>query len=78
MLVLIDNILFHKGARNHRVKPIPRLKSQEEVLKIATSKRAEAEAIRCAAAIVAGEDRRLLPSLPNIDPIFPPIMEHTG
>ncbi|TQE10164.1 hypothetical protein C1H46_004220 [Malus baccata] len=78
MLVLVDNILFHKGARNHRVKPIPMLKSQEEVLKIATSKRAEIEAIRCVAAIVAGEDRRLLPFLPNIDPIFPPVMEHTG
>ncbi|KAB2622245.1 ruvB-like 2 [Pyrus ussuriensis x Pyrus communis] len=47
-------------------------------LKIAASKRAKTEAIGCDAAIVAGEERRLLPPFPNIDPIFPPVMEHTG
>ncbi|KAB2600452.1 hypothetical protein D8674_010723 [Pyrus ussuriensis x Pyrus communis] len=45
MLVPVDDILFHKGARKHRVRPAPRPKSQEEVLKITASKRAEAEAI---------------------------------
>ncbi|CAN6573607.1 unnamed protein product [Malus baccata var. baccata] len=50
----------------------------KEVLKVAASKKAEAEAIGCAAAIVAGEDRRLLPPLPTINPIFPPVREHIG
>ncbi|KAM2130661.1 hypothetical protein ACFX1Q_012280 [Malus domestica] len=77
MLVPVDDILFHKGARKHRVRPTPKPKSQNEVLKIATSKKAEAEVIRCAAAIVAGEERRLLPPLPTINPIFPPTMEST-
>ncbi|KAM1942663.1 hypothetical protein ACFX15_011106 [Malus domestica] len=54
MLVHVDDILFHKGARKHW---------------------AEAKAIECAAAIVAGEERRLLPHLPTINPIFPPTME---
>ncbi|KAM2182962.1 hypothetical protein ACFX1Q_033373 [Malus domestica] len=52
MLVLVDDILFHKGARKHQVKPVHRPKSQEKVFKIAASKQAEAEAIGCAAAIV--------------------------
>ena len=77
ILVLVDDILFHKGARKHRVRPAPRPKSQEEVLKITASKKVEVEAIGCAAAIVAGEERRLLPPLPTIDPIFPPTMEFT-
>ncbi|KAB2619948.1 hypothetical protein D8674_039435 [Pyrus ussuriensis x Pyrus communis] len=77
MLVPVDDILFHKGARKHRGRPAPRPKSQEKVLKITASKRAEAEAIRCAAAIVAGEERRLLPLLPTIDPIFPLTMKST-
>ncbi|KAB2634719.1 hypothetical protein D8674_038167 [Pyrus ussuriensis x Pyrus communis] len=77
MLVPVDDILFHKGARKHRVRPAPRPKSQEEVLKITASKRAEAEAIRCAAAIVAREERRLLPLLPTIGLIFPPTIEST-
>ncbi|KAM2752066.1 hypothetical protein EV2_001155 [Malus domestica] len=63
VLVPSEDILFHKEARKHRV---------------AASKKAEAEAIGCAAAIVAGEDRRLLPPLPTINPIFPPIREHIG
>ncbi|CAN6547466.1 unnamed protein product [Malus baccata var. baccata] len=41
-------------------------------------KKAEAEAIGYAAAIVAGEDRRLLPALPTINLIFPPVREHIG
>ncbi|CAN6543491.1 unnamed protein product [Malus baccata var. baccata] len=45
---------------------------------VAASKKAEAEAIGCAAGIVAGEDRRLLLSLPTINPIFPPVREHIG
>ncbi|KAM1157742.1 hypothetical protein ACFX2B_028076 [Malus domestica] len=77
ILVPVDDILFHKGARKHRVRPTPKPKSQNEVLKIATSKKAEAEAIGCAAAIVAGEERRLLTPLPTINPIFPPTMEFT-
>ncbi|CAN6544393.1 unnamed protein product [Malus baccata var. baccata] len=77
MLVPVDDILFHKGARKHRVRPTPKPKSQKEVLKIATSKKAEAETIRCAAAIVAGEEKRMLPPLPTINPIFPPTMEST-
>ncbi|CAN6685587.1 unnamed protein product [Malus baccata var. baccata] len=77
MFVPVDDILFHKGARKHRVRPTPKPKSQNEVLKIATSKKAEAEAIGCAAAIVAGEERRLLPPLPTINLIFPPTMEST-
>ncbi|KAB2635073.1 hypothetical protein D8674_025607 [Pyrus ussuriensis x Pyrus communis] len=77
MLVPIDDILFHKGARKHRVRPAPRPKSQEVDLKITTSKRAEVEAIGCAAAIVAREERRLLPLLSTIDPIFSPTMEST-
>ncbi|KAM1787106.1 hypothetical protein FF1_037270 [Malus domestica] len=77
MLVLVDDILFHKGARKHRVRPTPKPKSQNKVFKIATSKKAEAEAIGCAATIVAGEERQLLPPLPTINPIFPPTMEST-
>ena len=78
MLVPSKDILFHKEARKHRVRPIIKTKSREEVLKVAASKKAEAEAIGCAAAIVAGEDRRLLPPLPTINPIFPPVREHIG
>ncbi|CAN6556992.1 unnamed protein product [Malus baccata var. baccata] len=78
MLVPSEDILFHKEARKHRVRPIIKTKSREEVLKVAASKKAEAEAIGCAAAIVAGEDRRLLPHLPTINPIFPPVREHIG
>ncbi|CAN6678873.1 unnamed protein product [Malus baccata var. baccata] len=78
MLVPSEDILFHKEARKHRVRPIIKTKSREEVLKVAASKKAEAEAIGCAAAIVAGEDRRLLPPLPTINPIFPPVREHIG
>ncbi|KAB2595203.1 hypothetical protein D8674_030653 [Pyrus ussuriensis x Pyrus communis] len=77
MLVPVDDILFHKGAHKHRVGPAPRPKLQEELLKITASKRAEVEAIECAAAIVAGEERRLLPLLPTIDHIFPPTMKST-
>ncbi|KAB2628783.1 hypothetical protein D8674_033578 [Pyrus ussuriensis x Pyrus communis] len=77
MLVPVDDILFHKGAHKHRVRPAPRPKSQEEVLKITASKRAEDEVIGYAAAIVAGEERRLLPPLPTIEPIFPPTMKST-
>nr|XP_028960462.1 GRIP domain-containing protein RUD3-like isoform X1 [Malus domestica]XP_028960463.1 GRIP domain-containing protein RUD3-like isoform X1 [Malus domestica]XP_028960464.1 GRIP domain-containing protein RUD3-like isoform X1 [Malus domestica]XP_028960465.1 GRIP domain-containing protein RUD3-like isoform X1 [Malus domestica]XP_028960466.1 GRIP domain-containing protein RUD3-like isoform X1 [Malus domestica]XP_028960467.1 GRIP domain-containing protein RUD3-like isoform X1 [Malus domestica]XP_02 len=77
MLVPVDDILFHKGARKHRVRPTPKLKSQEEVLKIAASKKAEAEAIGCAATIVTRDERRLLPPLPTINPIFLPTMEST-
>ncbi|KAM2035447.1 hypothetical protein ACFX16_038540 [Malus domestica] len=75
MLVPVDDILFHKGARKHRVGPTPKPKSQEKVLKIAASKKAEAEVIGCAATIVVREERRLLPPLPTIYPIFPPTME---
>ncbi|KAB2606380.1 hypothetical protein D8674_006097 [Pyrus ussuriensis x Pyrus communis] len=64
------------GCAWHMVKLVPRPKSQEVVFKIATTKRAKAEAIGCVVAIVVGEERRLLPHLPNIDPIFPLIMEH--
>ncbi|CAN6544069.1 unnamed protein product [Malus baccata var. baccata] len=78
VLVPSEDILFHKEARKHRVRPIIKTKSREEVLKVAASKKAEAEAIRCAAAIVTGEDRRLLPPLPTINPIFPPVREHIG
>ncbi|CAN6546984.1 unnamed protein product [Malus baccata var. baccata] len=78
MLVPLEDILFHKEARKHRVRPIIKTKSREEVLKVAASKKAEAEAIGCAAAIVAGEDRRLLPPLPTTNPIFPPVREHIG
>ncbi|XP_050133219.1 uncharacterized protein LOC126609320 [Malus sylvestris] len=77
MLVPIDDILFHKGARKHQVRPTPKPKSQEKVFKIPASKKVEAEAIECAAAIVAGKERRLLPPLPTINPIFPPTMEST-
>ncbi|KAM1011123.1 hypothetical protein ACFX2I_046450 [Malus domestica] len=52
MLVPVDDILFHKRARKHRVRPALKLKSQEEVLKIVASKKDEAEAIGCATAIV--------------------------
>ncbi|RXI07110.1 hypothetical protein DVH24_026246, partial [Malus domestica] len=48
-----------------------------EVLKIAASKKVEVEAIGCATAIVAEEERRLLPPLPTINPIFPSTMEST-
>ncbi|KAM1325342.1 hypothetical protein ACFX1Q_046379 [Malus domestica] len=51
MLVPVDDILFHKRARKHRVRPALKLKSQEEVLKIVASKKDEAEAIGCATAI---------------------------
>ncbi|KAM2695370.1 hypothetical protein EV1_039871 [Malus domestica] len=77
MLVPVDNILLHKGARKHQVRPAPRPKSQEEILKITTLKKAKAEAIECAAAIVVGEERRLLPLFLTINPIFPPTMEST-
>ncbi|XP_050154814.1 uncharacterized protein LOC126628941 [Malus sylvestris] len=76
MLVPSEDILFHKEAHKHRVRPIIKTKSREEVIKVAVSKKAEA--IGCAAAIVAGEDRRLLPPLPTINPIFPPVREHIG
>ncbi|CAN6541230.1 unnamed protein product [Malus baccata var. baccata] len=75
MLVPVDDILFHKGARKHRVRPTSKPKSQEEVLKIAASKKAEAEAIECATTIVAREKRRLLPHFPTINPIFPLTIE---
>ncbi|CAN6712914.1 unnamed protein product [Malus baccata var. baccata] len=78
MLVPSEDILFHKEARKHRVRPIIKTKSREEVLKVAASKKAEAEAIGCAATIVTEEDRRLLPPLPTINPIFPPVREHIG
>ncbi|CAN6718976.1 unnamed protein product [Malus baccata var. baccata] len=78
VLVPSEDILFHKEARKHRVRPIFKTKSREEVLKVAASKKAEAEVIGCAAAIVTGEDRRLLPHLPTINPIFPPVREHIG
>ncbi|CAN6681160.1 unnamed protein product [Malus baccata var. baccata] len=78
MLVPSEDILFHKEARKHRVRPIIKTKSREEVLKVAASKKIDAEAIGCAAAIVVGEDRRLLPPLPTINPIFPPVREHIG
>ncbi|KAM2979910.1 hypothetical protein FF2_011427 [Malus domestica] len=61
-----------KGETNAKKGKAPML---VHVLKIATSKKAEAKAIECAAAIVAGEERRLLPHLPTINPIFPPTME---
>ncbi|CAN6566775.1 unnamed protein product [Malus baccata var. baccata] len=77
MLVPVYDILFYKGACKHRVRPTPKPKSQEEVLKIVASKNAEAEAIGCVAAIVTGDERRLLPLLPTINPIFPPTMEST-
>ncbi|KAM2729198.1 hypothetical protein EV1_000617 [Malus domestica] len=57
MLVPVDDILFHKGARKHRVRPASRPKSHDEVLKIITLKKAEAEAIGCAITIIAGEER---------------------
>ncbi|KAB2626065.1 GRIP domain-containing protein RUD3-like [Pyrus ussuriensis x Pyrus communis] len=60
MLVPVDDILFHKRARKHRVRPTPRPKSQKGVFKITASKKAEAEAIGYATAIVAGDERRLL------------------
>ncbi|KAB2627210.1 hypothetical protein D8674_020828 [Pyrus ussuriensis x Pyrus communis] len=75
MLVPVGDILFHKGARKHRVRPAPRSKSQDEVLKITALKKAKPEAIGCAAGIAAWEKRQLLPSLPTIDRIFPPTME---
>ncbi|KAM1821666.1 hypothetical protein ACFX14_023806 [Malus domestica] len=78
MLVPSEYILFHKESRKHRVRPIIKTKSREEVLKVAASKKAEAVAIGCAATIVAGEDRRLLPPLSTINPIFPPVREHIG
>ncbi|CAN6680697.1 unnamed protein product [Malus baccata var. baccata] len=78
MLVPSEDILFHKEACKHRVRPIIKTKSREEVLKVTASKKAEAEAIGCAAAIVDREDRRLLPPLPTINPIFPPVREHIG
>ncbi|KAM0966191.1 hypothetical protein ACFX2C_021990 [Malus domestica] len=78
MLVPSEDILFHKEARNHQVRPIIKTKSREKVLKVAALKKAEAEAIGCAAAIVAREDRRLLHHLPTINPIFPPVREHIG
>ncbi|KAB2605354.1 hypothetical protein D8674_005071 [Pyrus ussuriensis x Pyrus communis] len=77
MVVLVDDILFHKGARKHQVRPALRPKSQEEILKITASTKAKAEVIGCAATIVAREERRLLPPLPTIDPIFTPTMEST-
>ncbi|CAN6552475.1 unnamed protein product [Malus baccata var. baccata] len=77
MLVPVDDILFHKGGRKHRVRPVPKSKSQEEVFKIVALKKAEAEAVVCAAAIVEGEERQLLPPIPTINPIFPPTMEAT-
>ncbi|KAM2351932.1 hypothetical protein ACFXTH_006681 [Malus domestica] len=78
MLVPSEDILFHKEVCKHRGRPIIKTKSQEEVIKVVASKKAEAEAIGCAAAIVAREDRRLLPPLPTINPIFPPVREHIG
>ncbi|XP_050125669.1 uncharacterized protein LOC126602877 [Malus sylvestris] len=77
ILVPVNDILFHKGARKHRVRLTPKPKSQEEVLKIAASKKAEVEAIGCAVAIVVGEERRMLLPLPTINPVFPPTMEST-
>ncbi|KAB2603703.1 hypothetical protein D8674_004708 [Pyrus ussuriensis x Pyrus communis] len=54
MLVPVDDILFHKGAHKHRLRLAPRPKSQEEVLKITASKRAEAEVIGYANNCLAG------------------------
>ncbi|CAN6711741.1 unnamed protein product [Malus baccata var. baccata] len=78
MLVPSEGMLFHKEARKHRVRPVIKPKSQDKVLKIAATRKAEVGAIRCAAAIIAGEERRLLPPLLIIDLIFPPVIEHTG
>ncbi|CAN6551873.1 unnamed protein product [Malus baccata var. baccata] len=66
-----------RATLKHRVRPTPKPKLQEEVLKIAASKKVEAEAIGYAATIFAREERRLLPPLPTINPIFPPTMEST-
>ncbi|CAN6719972.1 unnamed protein product [Malus baccata var. baccata] len=55
-----------------------RTKKRRVPMLVAASTKAEAEAIGCAAAIVAGEDRHLLPPLPTINPIFPPVREHIG
>ncbi|KAB2603205.1 hypothetical protein D8674_004210 [Pyrus ussuriensis x Pyrus communis] len=78
MLVPSKDILFHKESRKHWLRPAIRPKSQEEVLNIAASRKAEAEAIRCVVAIVTGEERRLWPPLLTIDPIFLPAIEHIG
>ncbi|KAB2597236.1 hypothetical protein D8674_000156 [Pyrus ussuriensis x Pyrus communis] len=68
--------VVEEGARKHRVRPVPRPKSQEVVLKIVASKKDEVRAIEWAVAKIAGELKRLMPFPPNIDPIFPLIMEH--
>ncbi|KAB2626286.1 hypothetical protein D8674_017946 [Pyrus ussuriensis x Pyrus communis] len=73
MLVPVDDILFHKGARKHQVRSAPRPKSHEEVLTITATKKAEAKAIRCAATIVAGEERRLLPPCKRTRPGLVPV-----
>ncbi|CAN6685345.1 unnamed protein product [Malus baccata var. baccata] len=77
MLVPVDDILFHKGARKHWVRPTPKPKSQDEVLKIAALKKAKAKVIGCAATIVARDERRLLPHLHTINPIFLPTIKST-
>ncbi|CAN6588725.1 unnamed protein product [Malus baccata var. baccata] len=56
---------------------VPMLVPSEDIL-FRKHRKAEAEAIGCAPAIVAGEDRRLLPPLPTINPIFPPVRECIG
>ncbi|CAN6713087.1 unnamed protein product [Malus baccata var. baccata] len=60
---------------------VPMLVPSEDILfhkEARKHRKAEVKAIGCAAAIVVGEDRRLLPPLPTINPIFPPVMEHIG
>ncbi|KAB2615818.1 GRIP domain-containing protein RUD3-like [Pyrus ussuriensis x Pyrus communis] len=77
LLESLEKVSKKKGTSTKKGKT-PIHKSQDEVLKIVASKKAEAEAIGCAAAIVAGEEKLLFPHLSTIDPIFPSIIEFTG
>lgn len=76
VLVSSENILFHKETHKRRVKPAIRPKSQDEVFKGPAFKKAGAEAVGYAAAIVAGEGSQLLLPPLTIDPTLPPAIEH--
>lgn len=78
VLVSSEDILFHKETHKHRVRPATRPKSRDEVRKGPAFRKAGAEAVGYAAALVAGEGSRLVPLPRIVDPIVPPAMEHTA
>ncbi|CAN6544621.1 unnamed protein product [Malus baccata var. baccata] len=79
MSVPVNDILFHKRARKHWVRPINYIANIKDWYRGRGRRQREAREIleKNAATIVAREERRLLPPLSTINPIFPPTMKFT-